>query len=254
MTYGLMSGCRQPEIDLRVPRGQVTAGNTIGILVLELSYPYLPGSVANSSTFSFPVVYECLEGASREVLSGDPTLLNAMIEGARRLQRHGVRAIVGACGYFAHYQQRLAAALDVPVFLSSLLQVPVISRALKPSQRVGVICADANFLSRDVLAACGIGDPSSVVIAGAQDCPEFKNILFSSGHLNSAKLERELIDLATRLVHDNAQIGAILLECSDMPPYAWSIQNAIRLPVFDFTTMINWVHNAVLRYPFSGFI
>ena len=60
--------------------------------------------------------------------------------------------------------------------------------------------------------------------------------------------------LAKELVSKNLDIGAILLECSDMPPYAWSIQNSVKLPVFDFTTMINWVYSAVVRHPFPGFM
>ncbi len=254
MTYGYMFGDRQPDVDLHVAKGQVTAGSAIGILVLDLSYPYTPGSMANASSFEFPVMYECLQGASREILSGDPRLLDLVIDGGRKLQRHGVRAVVGACGYFAHYQKQAAAALDVPVFLSSLLQVPVISRALRPGRKVGIVCADDTAMSEDLLSFSGISDPASVVVAGAQGCPEMENMLFSRGHLNPAKLERELLELTRGLVADYPEIGAILLECSDFPQYALSIQNALGLPIFDFITMMNWIYSAVVRRPFAGFI
>ncbi len=67
-------------------------------------------------------------------------------------------------------------------------------------------------------------------------------------------MEEELIDLTRKLVIDNPEIGAILIECSDMPPYAHAIQNTVGLPVFDFYTLINWVQNSVVRKPFAGFL
>lgn len=254
MTYGYICGPDQLNVTISVPKGQAIAGAAIGILVLDLGYPYLPGNVANASTFTFPVHYKILKGAGAEVLKADPKILDMIIEGGKELQQQGVRAIVGACGYLGSYQKEASARLDVPVFLSSLLQVPVIKRSLKPGKRVGILCAVPSSLTTDLLSQCGVADLSDVVIAGAEDLPEFQNILGCNGSLNSRKLEEELVDLANKLIRDNPDIGAILLECSDMPPYAWAIQNATRVPVFDFTTLINWVYSAVVRRPFTGFI
>lgn len=254
MMYGYIAGADQPVVKLSVPRGQATAGTAIGILVLDLWYPYLPGNVANASTFSFPVHYKILKGMGPNIFKADPAILDAVVEGGKELQQQGVRAIVGACGYFANYQKEASARLDVPVFLSSLLQIPIIKHSLKPGRRVGVICAVAPSLTPDLLSQCGVTNLSDIVIAGAQDLPEFQNIIKCNGSFNSHKIEQELVGLATKLIRDNPDIGAILLECSDMPPYAWAIQNATRVPVFDFTTLINWVYSAVVRRPFTGFI
>jgi hypothetical protein len=176
-----------------------------------------------------------------------------IIEGGRELEKQGVRAIVGACGYFGHFQKQAAAILDVPVYLSSALQIPIIRRGLKPKQKVGVICASADSLTLRLLSQCGVYDLSDVVIAGAQDLPEFQRILQCAGSFNSSKIEEQLVGLARKFVSDSPDIGAILLECSDMPPYAWAIQKAVGLPVFDYTTLINWAYNAVVRRPLGGF-
>ena len=119
---------------------------------------------------------------------------------------------------------------------------------------MGVICAVADSLTPKLLSQCRVDDISDIVIAGAQDLPEFQKLLQCTGSFNSYEIEQQLVGLAKQLVSNNPDIGAILLECSDMPPYAWAIQNAVRLPVFDFTTLINWVYNAVVRRPFTGFI
>ena len=255
MVYGFMPGPDQVDVQVSVPKGQAVAGSAIGILVLDLWYPYLAGNVANASTFSFPVLYKILEGSTGpQILSGDPVLLDMIVDGGRQLEKQGVRAIVGACGYFGNFQKQAAARLDVPVYLSSVLQIPVIRRGLKPDQKVGVICAVADSLTPRLLGQCGVDDLSGIVITGAQDLTEFKNIIQSTGHFNSYVLEQQLVGLARQFVGDNPDIGAILLECSDMPPYAWAIQKAVGLPVFDYTTLINWVYNAVVRRPFGGFV
>jgi len=75
-----------------------------------------------------------------------------------------------------------------------------------------------------------------------------------TGNYNASEMEHELVDIARQLVSDNLDIGALLLECANLPPFAWSIQRAVNLPIFDFVTMINWIYDAVVRRPFAGFM
>ena len=84
--------------------------------------------------------------------------------------------------------------------------------------------------------------------------PEFQKLIKCIGRFNSAKMEQEIVGLARNLAAENPEIGAIILQCSDLPPYAWAIQRATKLPVFDMTTLIDWVYRAVVRRPFAGFI
>jgi hypothetical protein len=120
---------------------------------------------------------------------------------------------------------------------------------------VGIITINANVLSPNALRACGVNGLSAIVIAGAQDLPQMKNFMRSTGrHLNSRKFEQELVGLSKQFVSDNPNIGALLLECADMPPNAWAIQTATGLPVFDYITLINWVYNAVVRRLFARII
>ena len=255
MTYSYIPGPEQPDTVIVMPKGQAIAGAAVGILVLDLSYPIMPGNVANAATWDFPVFFKVLKGTTTsQILGADPALLDMIIEGGRELEEQGVRAIIGACGYFANYQMEAAAALDVPVFLSSILQVPIMAQSLKPHQKVGIICAKADSLTPKLLGANGVTDIDRLAIVGAQDLPEFQNLLDCTGRFNSRQLEAELVGLAEQLIADNPDVGAILLECSDMPPYAWTIQNAVKRPVFDFTTLINFVQTALVRRPFPGFI
>lgn len=253
--HAYMKHDQQPHGLIRMAPCQAIAGSAIGILVLDLWYPLMPGNVANASTYGYPVTYKVMRGTTISMIhSADPKLLDQIVQGGKELISNGVRAIVGACGYFANYQKEAAPLLDVPLFLSSMLQVPMIKMGLKPGQKVGIICASESALTDRALEGCGIYDRSSIAVTGAQDIPDFKAILECKGEFNSQRLESDLADLAESFVRQNPDIGAILLECSDMPPYSCTIQNRVGLPVFDFITMIDWIQHAVVRKPFYGFI
>jgi glycosyltransferase involved in cell wall biosynthesis len=201
-----------------------------GIVALETWYPLLPGNVANATTFDFPVRYKILRQATVErIMRADPALLDMIVQAGHELEQEGARAMVGACGYFANYQRQVAAALSIPVFLSSLLQVPMISRALKPDQQVGILVANAKTVRPTMLEACGITSDVPIVYLGMQDQPEFRNILEYGGQFHYDKFEAEVVDRARQLVAENPNVGAILLlprwrmSPRKLAPWIWNL-------------------------------
>lgn len=238
------------------PAGQMMGGHSIGILVLNTGYPLLPGNVANATTFDFPVRYKVVEGAdSPRLIGGDPTLLEPILAAAEELVRDGCRAIVGACGYFGRFQREIADALPVPVLLSSLCQVPMVLSSIRSSESLGVICAKKSSLDSSVLASVGIAADAPLVIAGMEDSPAFRGaILEDQGWMDATAVEAEAIEAAVRLTTEHPEVRALLLECSDLPPYAKKIQEATGLPVWDFITLIEWVHSGVVKRSFHGFM
>ncbi|QPC92611.1 aspartate/glutamate racemase family protein [Mesorhizobium sp. INR15] len=233
-------------------RPQPWAGDLIGILTLEASIPYVVGNVSNAGTYDFPVRYKTIGGASIDRLlnQSDQGLLQPVLAAAKELEQEGVRAITGACGFMALFQREVSNALSIPVFLSSLLQVPLLHATT--GRPVGIITANSKRLHRAHLEACGIASDLPVVIRGMQDEPEFRSaILEESGSLDSAVIEAETVSVAKRLIADHPAIGAILLECSDLPPYSKAIQAATDRPVFDYNTMIGWMVNGVRSRGYS---
>ena len=236
-------------------KSQCWYGESIGILVLDATYPCIPGNVANASTFDFPVRYKVVKGASIERLikKRDKTLIKLFIDAAIELRNEGVKAITGGCGFMALFQKEVSAALDQPVFLSSLLQIPLIYQMT--NRRIGIITADATALTSGHFSACGISKKIPTAIGGMENQPEFREaILEENGALDSEIIKKEVLMVAQNLVSENNDLGAILLECSDLPPYARAIQKKIDLPVFDFTTMIQFVHTALVRKTFHGYL
>jgi hypothetical protein len=223
-------------------------GHAIGILLLDFRAPLVPGDVGNATTYSYPVLFRTVPGASsRRVFSGDRSLDSAVIEAAEDLESQGVRGITSDCGFFIKYQQVVAPRVKIPVFLSSLLQLPFIGATLDPSRTIGVICANAPSLQRSTLAACGI-DPERVVVCGLETEPVFGgSVTGGCPSLDTDALRAEVVHVACRLQHGNPRMGAILIECSMLPPYSEAVQSATGLPVFDYITMIDTYQRVVDR-------
>ena len=230
-------------------------GESIGILILNATYPCIPGNVGNASTFPFPVRYKVVKEASIERLlkKRDKSLIQPFIEAAIELQNEGVKAITGACGFMALFQREVSDAVDVPVFLSSLLQIPFMYQIIK--RKIGIITADSKSLTHDHFISVGVGKEVPLAIKGMEDQQEFREaILEEKGTLDSERIEKEVIYVSKELIAANPDIGAFLLECSDLPPYAHAIQQEVNLPIFDFVTMIEYVHAALVRKEIHGFM
>ena len=235
--------------------GPNICGATIGVLCLDSRFPKPPGHIKNPSGLSFPVLYETVKGATVAELVNrpSPAFIAPFIDAARRLEADGVRAITGSCGFLALFQKELSAAVSVPVFASSLIQVPLAHAMLRPGQKVGVLTADAgNLTERHFAAVVAAGVP--VASGGMESSTEFREVILEARRddMDIAKVGAEINDAAAQLVRENQDIGAIVLECTDMPPFAAEIQDRLRLPVFDLPTLATMVHDVVYRQPYRG--
>lgn len=241
----------------RANKGQVSYGHSIGILCLEFHMPFIPGDVANASTYDFPVQFLEVPGATGEAVirKGDSTLVARFIEAAKELERQGCKAITSDCGYIGAYQPQVAEAVDVPVFLSSLMMAPGILAMLGRRKKLGVMVASGGTLKPEVLSGLGISDTSRLILKGLEDKAHFNAVIHEEqGWLDAEIMEEEVVSAAVEMQEANPDLGAILLECSDIPPYGAAVQRATGLPVFDWIGFINFVHHAVVRTPYAGFM
>lgn len=236
-------------------RGKNTSRYPIGILMLETRFPRIPGDIGNPATWDFPVLYKVIKKATpdRVVRREASGLLSAFIRGAQELEKEGVKAITTTCGFLALFQKEMASAVNIPVFTSSLMQVPLAYRMIKPSQEVGIITIDSKSLTRRHLASVG-ADKIPHVIYGTEGEEEFScAILDDKMELDGRKSKEELIRVAKRMLLEHPEVGAVVLECTNMPPHAAAIQREINLPIFDIYTLVVMVYHAVVKKDFSGF-
>jgi hypothetical protein len=237
-------------------------GYQIGILMIEGRFPRPAGAIGNALSFNFPVLHHVVPGGTGEVVVRQASRLSPnsrqlreviapWIAGAKELERQGCRAITTSCGFAILFQERLASAVSIPVWSSSLLLGAFIARGLAPEKKLGIITAEASAVTPAHFEAAGL-DMSRCALIGMEGCSEFAATTWNDQpFLDFGCMEEEAVSVAQRLANENPDIGAILLECSLLPPYAAAIQNAVNVPVFDFTHLVKLAHDAVLRQPFS---
>ncbi len=205
----------------------------------------LVGNSTNPHSYAYPVHFHRVKGANTQTILVNPSqdVLRTMIEDARKLVDEGITAITTSCGFNAIFQQQLAAAVDVPVLSSSLMQVPLLQQALGPSAEICVITANASALRPEHFSAVGIQNTSAIHIVGLERSPEW-NRIFSEpeADVNLDTIEREVVNAASSALRAHSRIRAFVLECTDLPPYSPLIRIATGLPVMDFITMIDQLH------------
>jgi hypothetical protein len=233
------------EIDERIARGgKALYGAPLGILMLEARFPRILGDMGNGRTWPFPVLYRVVRGASPEkvVLNAAAGLLDDFLAAAADLVSQGAEAITTNCGFLSVFQKEIAAHVGVPVATSSMLQVPWVQALLPPGKRVGLVTVSGATLSARHKESAGV--PADIPVEGTENGREFFRVLIKAEKqdMDVALARQDVVEAAERLVARNPDVGAIVLECTNMPPYAADVRRAVRLPVYDIYSMITYFH------------
>ena len=225
----------------------------IGILMLDCSPFDIRGCAACDKTYPFLVERMVVPGATVEKMtSGSETLLGTVLNTARELERAGVDAIVGDCGFMALYQKPLQKSIGVPVFTSSLLLVPMVASIIPEKQRVGILTFRADTLGEAIFQSAGWSSCEiPVLVAGVEDQSAWQLLRTPEHPFHGADLEQQLLDVCRRLGRDHPDLGALVLECTVMPPFAYKIQAEIDVPIFDITMMASLLATSFSRNPFG---
>lgn len=219
---------------------------TLGILMLDTDFPRIPGDVGNPATWPFPVRISVVRDASpkRVVRERAEGLVDAFVAAGLELAAEGAVAIITTCGFLALHQHRIAARLPVPFASSSLLQLPMLARVLPAGRRPGVITIDAGALTRAHFLAAG-ADPETPIV-GMESRGEFaRTFLGNRSTLDALAAEREILAAGRRLVAQHPEVGAVVLECANMPPYAAALRACLRLPVYDMRSFGRWLYSGL---------
>lgn len=222
-------------------------GQPVGIIVFDGVTPRVPGDIGHAGTLDFPVCYEVVDGVSfMDLVDGNERALAALIEGAKRLEAKGVKAIAGDCGLLARYQQDIAAALSIPFFSSSLILIPLIWRMQGQTGQVGVITGHSGLLKAEHLRLAGVEPGTAIAIEGMENELEFRKVVIE-GHpvLDVDRMRQDTLAVARRLAHGHPAVRSIVLECSNLPTFASDIQQEIGLPVYDIVGLVKLVYNSI---------
>lgn len=228
----------------------------IGVLLLdtppvpgdrqEVHVRDLPGTLGSDETFSFPLIRRVVPRATPErVMAGDKEIVPQFIKTAKLLEEEGVAGITSNCGYTALFQREVARAASVPVFLSSLILVPLVYRVIPGGKAVGIITFDSRFLSEKHFEGA---DWSSrdipVTVLGLEGLDSWTNI----AEKRAPAAERMGADLTDRVVafkRTHPEIGALVLECTLALPHGSALRQATGLPVFDVVSLTELIFTGV---------
>ncbi|MCR9156265.1 MAG: aspartate/glutamate racemase family protein [Rhodobacteraceae bacterium] len=231
---------------MKAQGGKAIYGAAVGILMLEARFPRIPGDMGNATSWEFPVHYKIVRGASPDkvVRRNAQGLLPDFIAAAQELVADGVDGITTNCGFLSIFQQDIAAAVGVPVATSSLMQTGMVNALLPAGKRAGILTISGSSLTPAHLAAAGV--PPDTPIGSTEGSREFtRAILGNEPEMDVAAAEEDNVDAARKLVASNPDIGALVLECTNMGPYAPAIRAATGVPVFSILSFVTWFQSAL---------
>lgn len=226
--------------------GKAIYGASVGILMLEAQFPRIPGDMGNALTWDFPVHYRVVRDASpdRVVRRGAEGLLDNFIEAAKGLVADGVDGITTNCGFLSLFQEELASAVGVPVATSSLMQVDMVNRLLPAGKRAGVLTISASTLTAAHLEKARV--PEGTPIGSTEDGLEFtRAILNNELELDVEAARQDNVEAALKMQRDHPEVGALVLECTNMLPYAADIRVATGLPVYSMLSFVSWFQSGL---------
>jgi len=231
---------------MKVSGGKSIYGASVGILMLDAKFPRIPGDMGHAATWDFPVLFRVVRNATpdRIIRETAPGMLEAFIDAARDLVADGASGITTTCGFLSLYQDDLAAALDVPVITSSLMQVQMVNRTLPKGKRAGVLTISASTLTPAHLEAAQV--PPDTPIGTTEGGREFTRVILGNLlELDTDAARADNVDAALALQKDHPDLGAIVLECTNMTPYADDIAQATGLPVFSMPGFVSWFQSGL---------
>ena len=233
--------------------GKTVYGASVGILILETRFPRIIGDIGNAMTWPFPVQYRVVRGATPDavVRKGGAGLTQLFIDAAKDLVASGVDGITTNCGFLSLIQDQVSAAAGVPVATSSLMQVPMVQALLPKGKRVGIITISKDSMTQAHLKAANV--PLDIPIVGTDGGREFNRaILDDEVSMDFAACRLDLLDGAKDLLDSYDDIGAIVLECTNMVPYAAEIRKITGLPVYSIYTFVTWFQSGLMPRQFGA--
>jgi hypothetical protein len=214
----------------------------LGILMLDTQFPRILGDVGNPDSWPFPVRFSVVPGATPDAIVCDDIepFVQAFIDVGRELVGAGCTGIATTCGFLALIRPRLSAALGVPVAASALEQVRQVQAILPPNQTVGILTISAATLTAAHLIAADV--PPGCPVQGTDGSSFSKSILGNLTTLDVEAARQDMVRAARCLIEEHPDVGAIVLECTNMVPYAPDIAAATGRPVYSIYTYLSWFH------------
>lgn len=228
-------------------------GTMIGIIVLDTGFRRLPGDIAHAATWPFPVQFRIVRGVRpKDVIEADPRLsLDAFRAAIDDLVATGCTAITTSCGFLAAVQDELTRHSPVPFLSSALLQIPMIERILPAGKKPGLVVSDPLALTERHFRGVGAA-PGLPMAALPADGPLLRNMREHATEIDAAAQQGDVLATVADLTARHPEVGALVFECANLPPYSAAVSRRFGLPVFDIVTLVRWMHLSLAPPEYPG--
>jgi hypothetical protein len=226
----------------------------LGFLAVEVQIHRPPGDPSNHNTWPFPLIRAVVPHSSESQIvtaNAYPSdLIDHFVKAGQELVEKGCVGIITSCGFLALAQRELSSRLPIPISTSALVQIPSICALLGGDVLIGVLTYDAERLGDAHLENLHI-DPKRVRVKGMPKDGHLRAVIQKGVEYDRTVMERETSDAAVELLEStdlkSERIGALVLECTQMPPYAEAIRCKVAVPVYDVYTMGMWFYSGLVR-------
>lgn len=215
---------------MRLTGGYTNYGQDIGILMLDTIFPRIPGDIGNAKTYDFPIRYKVVKNAHTDRIMGekpDIELLSPFIDAAKELEAEGVKAITTSCGFLAAFQRELTAAVDIPVFTSALILVPLIRTMINKNKKIGIFTERAEYMNEGHFNKVGWSSKDiPVAVSGMPEDSPFPKLFIGNQYEGNRNVLQGCIEEMTyRHMREHPDTGAIVFECTNFGPFSYHVQN-----------------------------
>jgi len=231
---------------------------SLGVIRLDYDYPAAPGDIDCPASFAYDVYYRCVPGLTFDICQAG-TLSKEFeaefIEAIQYLDSRGVEGITGDCGFMMWFQELARKHIKKPIFMSALVQLPAVTSAFGPDEYIAIVTANGKTLEpmHDLIKKeCGV-DPEAdrYVIVGCEDVPGFEAVALGE-KVDTVNVTPGIVKKIQDTIRAHPNIRAILMECTELPPYSDAVRQATGLPVFDAITCCDMFLNGVMDNPLFG--
>lgn len=219
----------------------------VSLLQLDTSFPRIAGDIGSANTWQGDldvlVVPDLCVARVINKAPGDTDLSN--IKDALAGARGDI--ITTSCGFLCYWQDRLAGLTAKPFVGSALLALPDLMKRY-PGDELAILTFDADVLTSSAFASSLHGFSGRIV--GLPPGAHLRQVIAGDlPHLDRRRAEDEIMRLVSGLC-ESTNVRALLLECTNLPPYKAALKARFGLQVFDILTLINELSPNIVRDEF----
>jgi len=231
------------------------AGISLGVIRLDYHYPPAPGDVAHPGSYAYDVHYQMVKGLTFEMCQSGkltPEVEKAFLQGIKDLEAKGVSVITGDCGFMMWLQELARRNTKLPVIMSSLATLPAITASYTNDEQVAIFTANGKSLlgmESLIKAECGVDvQDKRYIFVGCEEVPGFEAVALGE-KVDVAKVTPGIVKKAQEILTKHPKVRAILMECTELPPYSDAVRHICGIPVFDAITACDFYIASHFEHP-----